>query len=220
MSRREANKELKREKIIIAAREIISSQGMDKLTMRYLAEKAEVSSRTPYNLFESKTDILVAIIFDAFKHLRLPANNDNQQLLIEQLIQLPSLVKHFLANDHDFYRDVLWGIMSSDAKLTRDTATSSITEIISTLMIDAVKEKECSDKLKVEIISYHLNTQFLSIIGMWGGSQLELDEAIANIQYGWTNTLLQHCTRKSKSWLNQAQETYAKALEESLAHSS
>ncbi len=218
MSRREENKGLKREKIIIAAREIISTQGLDKLTMRYLAEKAGVSSRTPYNLFESKTDILVAIMFDAVKHMGLPPMNNGNQLIIEHLVQLPTLVKQFLTTDHDFYRDVLWGIISSDSKLTRDTATTSITNIISTLMVDAVNQKECSDKLQVEVISSHLNTQFLAIIGMWGGSQLELDRAITNIQYGWTNTLLQHCTRKSKSYLSQAQLTYAEAMEKTLAN--
>jgi len=217
MSRREENKELKREKIIIAAREIISFQGLDKLTMRYLAEKAGVSSRTPYNLFESKTDILVAIMFDAVKHMGLPPTDNANQLVIEQLILLPDLVKDFLANEHDFYRDVLWGIISSDSKLTRDTATTAITGIISTLVIAAVNQKECSDKLKVEILSTHLITQFLAIIGMWGGSQLALDQAIANIQFGWVNTLQPYSTRKSKSWLSQAQVTYAEGLEEFLA---
>ncbi len=218
MSRREENKELKREKIIIAAKEIISSQGMDKLTMRYLAEKAQVSSRTPYNLFESKTDILVAIILDAAKHMQLPAVGANNQLLLEQLIQLPDTIKQFIANDHDFYRDVIWGIMSSDTKLTRDTATTAIAGIISVLVSNAVKQKECSDKLKVEILSSHLITQFLAIIGMWGGSQLDLDEAVANIQFSWTNTLLPYSTRKSKASLNQAQQTYAQALEETLTN--
>ncbi|MEH6344302.1 MAG: TetR/AcrR family transcriptional regulator [Bermanella sp.] len=213
MSRREENKELKREKIIVAAIEIISSQGLDKLTMRYLAEKAGVSSRTPYNLFESKTDILVAIIFDAVKHLKLPAMNTGNQLFLEKLVQFPTLIHQFLANDHDFYRDVLWGIMSSDTKLSRDAATSSITGIMSVLVTNAAKQKECSDKIKVEVLSAHLITQFLAILGMWGGSQLALDQAIANIQFSWTNTLLPYSTRKSKTWLSQAQEAYGQALE-------
>lgn len=216
MSRREENKELKREKIITAAKEIISSQGLDKLTMRYLAEKAGVSSRTPYNLFESKTDILVAIIFDAVKHLQLPPVNTGNQLFFEQLVQLPTLIHQFLDSEHDFYRDVLWGIMSSDAKLSRDAASSPITGIISALVANAEKQKECSDKIRTEILSAHLITQFLAILGMWGGSQLGLKEAIANIQFSWTNTLLPYATRKSKTLLNKAQETYGQALEDLL----
>lgn len=217
MSRREENKELKREKIIIAAKEIISSQGMDKLTMRYLAEKAQVSSRTPYNLFESKTDILVAIIVDAVKPFQLPAINTDKQLLVEQLIQLPAFLKFFLADKHDFYRDVIWGIMSSDAKLSRDTATQAIASAISPLVIKVVEHKECTDKVNVDILSNHLITQLLAIIGMWGGSQLALDEAIAHIQFGWTSILLPNATRKSKTWLSQAQITFADNLKDAIA---
>ncbi len=217
MSRREENKELKREKIIIAAKEIISSQGMDKLTMRYLAEKAQVSSRTPYNLFESKTDILVAIIVDAVKPLQLPTINTDKQLLIEQLIQLPAFLKLFCADNHDFYRDVIWGIMSSDAKLSRDTATKAIADVISPLVTKAVEHKECTDKINVDVLSNHLITQLLAIIGMWGGSQLALDEAVAHIQFGWTSILLPNATRKSKTWLSQAQITFADNLEGAIA---
>lgn len=113
MNRREENKELKRDKIISAAKEIISSEGLDKLTMRYLADYAGVSSRTPYNLFESKTDILVAIIMDAMKPLKLSIFKSNDQLLIEQTLNIPNILRDFCKTDHDFYRDIIWGIMLS-----------------------------------------------------------------------------------------------------------
>jgi len=215
MSRREESKQLKREKIIATARDIIAKDGLDKLTMRYLAEKAEVSSRTPYNLFDSKTDILVAIIFDAVKSLP-PKPNTTGLMFVEQLIQLPKLLETFCAQQHDFYQDVLWGIMSSDDKQSRDRASSAITDIITPVMTQATQAKECSDKLPVEVIATHLVVQFLAIIGMWGGSQMGLKEASANIQFAWVNTLLPYATRKSKSWLTQAQIDYGQALEKTL----
>jgi len=217
MSRREENKQLNRKKIIATARKIISTQGMDKLSMRYLADKAVVSSRTPYNLFESKTDILVAIVFDAVKPLQIPPVNTSTQLSLEQLIQLPKLVESFCTTEHDFYRDILWGIMSSDDKLSRDRASVAIADIIAPLVINATEKKECSIKISVDVLIAHLVTQFLAIIGMWGASQLELDNAIANIQLGWTNTLLPYSTRKSKAWLTQAQLDYGHILEKTLA---
>ncbi|OUR67042.1 hypothetical protein A9Q73_06260, partial [Bermanella sp. 47_1433_sub80_T6] len=84
----------------------------------------------------------------------------------------------------------------------------------------ATQAKECSDKLPVEVLTAHLVTQFLAILGMWGASQLALEEASANIQFSWANTLLPYATRKSKSCLSQAQFDYGQALEKTLAQSS
>ena len=215
MSRREESKQLKREKIIATAREIIAKDGLDKLTMRYLADKAQVSSRTPYNLFESKTDILVAIVFEAAKEL--PAKpNTTGLMFVEQLIQLPKLLENFCAQQHDFYQDVLWGIMSSDDKQSRDQAITAITGFVAPLVKEATQAKECSDELPLEVLTTHLVTQFLAILGMWGASQLALQVASANIQFAWVNTLLPYATRKSKSWLTQAQIDYGQALEKTL----
>ncbi len=213
MNRREENKELKRDKIISAAKEIISSEGLDKLTMRYLADYAGVSSRTPYNLFESKTDILVAIIMDAMKPLKLSIFKSNDQLLIEQTLNIPNILRDFCKTDHDFYRDIIWGIMSSGIKSSRDTATSAISDIVPPLIQQIVNQKECSDKINVRVLSSHIATQFLAIIGMWGGSQLGLNEAIINIQLAWTNSLMPYATRKSKAFLTQAQLDFTDQLE-------
>lgn len=213
MSRREENKELKREKIISAAKEIISSEGLDKLTMRYLADYAGVSSRTPYNLFESKTDILVAIIFDAIKTVQLPDLKPTEQLLIEQILNIPIVLKDFCEPEHDFYRDVIWGIMSSGIKSSRDAATSAISTVVPPLIQQTLDQKECSQNANVTVLSSHLVTQFLAIIGMWGGSQMGLNEAISNIQLAWTNSFLPYATRKSKALLTQAQIEFSEQLE-------
>ena len=213
MSRREENKEMKREKIVSAAKDIISSEGLDKLTMRYLADYAGVSSRTPYNLFESKTDILVAIILDAIKPLKLSILKSNEQLLIEQTLNIPNILRDFCETDHDFYRDIIWGIMSSGIKSSRDTATNAISDMVPPLIQQILNQKECSDKINVNVLSSHIATQFLAIIGMWGGSQLGLNEAIINIQLAWTNSLMPYATRKSKALLTQAQIGFSEQLE-------
>jgi hypothetical protein len=216
MSRREESKQLKREKIIATARDIISKEGLDKLTMRYLADKACVSSRTPYNLFESKTDILVAIVFDATR--KLPSQpNTSTCMFVEQLILLPKLFELFCTKEHDFYRDVLWGIISSDDRISRDRASSVIGDLVGPLVIGAADKKELSGELSIKVLNSHLVTQFLAIIGMWAGSQLALDEAVANIQFSWINTLLPYAKRKGKTWLSQAHLDYGQVLEKNLA---
>ena len=58
MSTRKPRIERNRQAILDAAREIIAGQGMDGLSMRILAERADYSPSTLYRYFEDKEDIL------------------------------------------------------------------------------------------------------------------------------------------------------------------
>ncbi len=62
MSRREEAKAENRDRILTAAAKIIRQEGFERLTMRHLAESADVSLRTPYNLIGSKTQILLGLL--------------------------------------------------------------------------------------------------------------------------------------------------------------
>ncbi len=61
---RQANKELRRQKILGTARELIASQGFDAFTISELAEKSGVSIPTVHNLFGKKNDIVLALFRD------------------------------------------------------------------------------------------------------------------------------------------------------------
>jgi AcrR family transcriptional regulator len=64
VGKREAGKAERRQRIIQAARELISETGNAGLSMRVLAARAGVSLATPYNLFGSKRAIVLAILQD------------------------------------------------------------------------------------------------------------------------------------------------------------
>jgi AcrR family transcriptional regulator len=65
LSRREAGKAERRQRIIEAARDLIRETGSTGLSMRTLAARAGVSLATPYNLFGSKSAIILALLEDA-----------------------------------------------------------------------------------------------------------------------------------------------------------
>lgn len=58
---RQANKELRRQKILDIARDLIASRGLDDFTLKELATKAEVSLPTVHNLFGKKYDIFTEL---------------------------------------------------------------------------------------------------------------------------------------------------------------
>jgi AcrR family transcriptional regulator len=68
-SLREINCEARRQRILEAARTLITDGGMPALSMRKLAQEADVSVTTLYNLFGARNDILAALVHDAIDRI-------------------------------------------------------------------------------------------------------------------------------------------------------
>jgi len=81
VERREREKEEIRKKILDAARELFSTEGYDRVTMRRIADAIEYSPTTIYNHFEDKDDLVRALchedfgrLLDAMQHAPAPAD--------------------------------------------------------------------------------------------------------------------------------------------------
>lgn len=68
--RREREKEMVRQRIVEAARDIVSEQGLDALSMRAIAELIEYSPATIYLHFRDKDELLRTIVQEGFSRLR------------------------------------------------------------------------------------------------------------------------------------------------------
>jgi AcrR family transcriptional regulator len=66
---REINIEARRQRILGAARKLIAEGGMAALSMRKLAQQAELSVTTLYNLFGAREEILTALVEDAIDRM-------------------------------------------------------------------------------------------------------------------------------------------------------
>jgi AcrR family transcriptional regulator len=67
--RREREKEALRTRIVEAARDIVSEEGLDALSMRALAERIEYSPATIYLYFRDKDDLLREVVGEGFRRL-------------------------------------------------------------------------------------------------------------------------------------------------------
>ncbi len=66
MNRKQREIEQRRETMLKTAKELFLKKGYDAVSLAEIAEKAEFSRITIYSYFKGKTDILVAIIAEAF----------------------------------------------------------------------------------------------------------------------------------------------------------
>lgn len=115
LGRREEAKAERRLRIIAAARDLIRETGDTNLSMRTIAERAEVSFATPYNLFGSKRAVVLAVLEDerdfAERFASLHAVN-----AIERIFQALTLAVGYYTDDPDFYRTLWRALLDTNGK--------------------------------------------------------------------------------------------------------
>ncbi|EED31736.1 transcriptional regulator, TetR family [gamma proteobacterium NOR5-3] len=209
MSRREQAKEENRARIRASAERIIRTEGIDKLTMRRLAEDAGVSLRTPYNLFGSKTDVLIALLegagFDPGDALALR----DEQLVMEQLFATLDHIEAFFDSDEKFYREVYGGIMSSAHPDVRSTNVERVVAMCQELMTHAAAKNELQIDTNTRELGRYLGVQLLAVLGMWGAEFLSNQESIRQVRRAWCGILLQHCSNASHRAVDAAYQSVA-----------
>jgi AcrR family transcriptional regulator len=210
MSRREEAKAFNRALICAAAQSIIRDEGMEKLTMRHLAEKAGVSLRTPYNLLGSKTDVLIALLDEAnFVLVPLGAAQDHDSV-VAHLLGALNKIEAFFDSDEEYYRTIYESIMASDHPEARSMSVNRAIESTQLLLARAVANAELRPETDSRSLGRHLAIELLAILGMWGSGFFSNRESIAQVRRAWCAALLHHCSETARPPLESA---YRAALE-------
>jgi AcrR family transcriptional regulator len=110
--RRQQSKAERRSRIVRAARDLIRETGDTDLSMRMIAQRADVSLATPYNLFGSKHAVVLAVFEDerdfAVRFARLEAAN-----AIERIFKAHDLAMGYYMEDPEFYRPLWKALLNS-----------------------------------------------------------------------------------------------------------
>ena len=201
MSRREEAKTFNRARICAAAESIIRSEGMDNLTMRRLAVVAGVSLRTPYNLFGSKTDVLIALLDEAvFKFTQLGlAHSDGAA--IARMLRALGQIETFFDSDETYYRGIYAAIMTSDHPEVRSTSVDRAIGSARVLMAQAISNSELRADTDAQSLGRHLAITLIAVLGMWGSGFFSNRESMAQARRAWLAVMLQHCSDTSRLML-------------------
>jgi AcrR family transcriptional regulator len=213
MVQREKAKDMNRAKIRAAAESIIRNEGMDKLTMRRLAVEAGVSLRTPYNLFGSKTDVLVALLdgakFDPFQN----SPERDAKPILDALLGTLDQVEQFFGSDEEYFRVVFREIMVSDHPDARIAAVDNVLAIGQVFTVQALTKGELEEGTDAFELGRHLGIQLTAILGMWASGFFSNEESIRQVRRGWAGILLNHCTDSSRTALEAVYHSTSSATE-------
>lgn len=112
--RREHAKDARRSAIVQAARRLMQATGEDGFSMQALADAADVSPMTPYNLFGSKQAVMLAVLDDDLARFeaRLARVRADE---LETIFKAVTLARKLYAAEPDFYRAVFRGALPGTA---------------------------------------------------------------------------------------------------------
>lgn len=120
--RREQAKAERRLKIVRAARDLIRETGDTNLSMRMIAQRADVSLATPYNLFGSKRAVVMAVLEDErdFLHRFKALKVDDA---IARIFEAHAMGVGYFVQDPDFYRPLWKALLDTSGEDVTGLAT-------------------------------------------------------------------------------------------------
>jgi AcrR family transcriptional regulator len=151
LSRREAGKEDRRQRIIKAAHDLIREHGSSGLSMRLLAERAGVSLATPYNLFGSKNAIIWSVLGDVREYQERftkarPADP------IERIFAAIDLAIEFYIKDAKFYRAVWAATFDVTSDVRKDIFSRRWNGFWLPLFSDAIASGAINRNISAEVL--------------------------------------------------------------------
>lgn len=184
MGSRETNKSLKRAQIIDAARRLMRARDASGFSMRALAEVADVSIATPYNLFGSKEAIVGAVMdadLEDFQSALLAQASDP----VSTLFRVISLTAEIFQKDPGFYKAGASALQAeADAALVHHFGLPRH-NLLRDLIGRAVQEGQLSHAVNPDSLAVLLGQQLYGWIQAWANNQLALEEMAARAEYGF-----------------------------------
>jgi AcrR family transcriptional regulator len=101
---RQANKKLRRQRILDIAKHLIASQGFEAFTLSQLAKEAGVSTPTIHNLFGKKDDIFQELVSQMVNTISLALSNPDMSDPIEGAEVFTDNLLRLYKQDEAFYR--------------------------------------------------------------------------------------------------------------------
>ncbi len=183
MDLREAGKSRRRRQILDAARELIATDGRESLSMRRLAECAQLSTRTLYNLYGAKEDILYALLDESSRELEaglaklsLTCPLDRSRALID--LQVDGAESRAVIS-----KALIRGIAVGTAGRPRDTAQVGRTRArYEVLIAEAMEKGLLLRSTSPRFLAHHIAAAFGQACQLWARDALKTPELRANAQ--------------------------------------
>ncbi|MCP5182126.1 MAG: TetR/AcrR family transcriptional regulator [Pseudomonadales bacterium] len=208
MPSREEAKDLRRQRIIEAARALIRDTAETGFSMRQLARDAGVSLVTPYNLFGSKLAILQVLLDEDLADYATELNRSRRDPL-NRIFEAVTLGRVYFERDEAYYRAVMSAVHAEPATGFRSVFRAPRRALWARLVRAAVEGGYIDPSCPVEVTADLLAGIYFQNIQDWAHGEMPLEEVEARALHGFAQVLLASVT---PNWRERVARVSAQAL--------
>jgi len=200
-SRRERGKDARRSRIVLAAAALLREVDIDEMSVKMIADRAELSPATVYNLFGTKAAVLLKVYEHELLVFERSVAETKAADALDAIFGAVTLVADLYRSDPRFYRSTM---STRDAGLDPDMVMSAYRPRVAfwTKMVQAaVAEGLLVPDTNVERLGVLLIQISGGVLGHWGANIISIDALELETSYGFACTLSPFATDAARPGL-------------------
>ncbi|MGH7897007.1 MAG: TetR/AcrR family transcriptional regulator [Candidatus Binatia bacterium] len=190
MGLREKQTTERRERILDAARNLIRETAGTDWSMRLLAQKAEVSLATPYNLFGSKTGVLYALLNKSLDEVDRATRDFSSADPIERMLEVAGIAADVYARDPEFHRPLSQFLLGARDVSHRPEFIARSLERWNRTVQAGIRHGLLPASIPAELLARQLMLSFIGALELWIHEEIDDEAFRAQSLYGATLSLL------------------------------
>lgn len=210
MSLRDKNRALYRQKVLLAAKEIILQEGVKKLSLRYLANKAEVDPKTPANLFGNKAGIFLALLPEPLSEFLSKVQGNNADNNLAMYFDFLETLHSVVSKNEKYYQELTWGLLSSrevrhgqGPKPEEEVFVKNLHKKLLTFLQGMETSKQLKKDTPLEAINKHNVIVHVSLATAWANGFIDFSMVYEQTKQSWRLSLLPYASTQTKDFLNE-----------------
>jgi len=188
-SRRERHKDLRRTRIVDAAYDLLREVGADDLSVKMIAERADVSAATIYNLFGAKGAVLEKVYARDFEAFVQKVAAAGPMSALDAVFESVRIAADLYRSDPAFYR----GMSIRDPRAEPELVISVQGPRLAfwqALLARAAAERDLAADTRIDLVSMAMMQLGGGAFGAWVADLVDVDEMARQTCYGLARLLL------------------------------
>src|SRR5580658_10640165 len=188
-SRRERHKDLRRTQIVDAAYDLLREVGADELSVKMIAERADVSAATIYNLFGAKGAVLEKVYARDFEAFVEKVAAAGPMSALDAIFESIRIAADLYRSDPSFYRGMSIRNPRAEPELVVSVQSPRRT-FWQTLLELAIGQGDLVPDARTDLVSAAMLQLGGGAFGYWCADLITVDEMESQTAYGIARLLL------------------------------
>jgi AcrR family transcriptional regulator len=167
MSLREVGKNRRRVRILEAARQCIRDGGAENVSLKAIANAAELSVATLYNLFGSKEGILVALLVSSIESFRQRSPDVTSPAVRGRFDSLSAIAIDEFVSDEFFYRELIKSLSQMESRVHLSGLVGLSLDLGEPIVNRMIEAGELTEVVSPRVLSHHLFMGFVHAVQLW-----------------------------------------------------